>query len=582
VGFYTQVSNPLWVYPPSNEELVDQIVKNFHIHKGTAQILVSRGFTEIEQIHDYLYGRLPDLHDPSIFLDMNKAIERIIYALDHKEGILIYGDNDVDGMTGTALLTEFLRFIGARVFFYVPNRTSLTQNILLDALDYALKNSCKLIVTVDCGITAAKEIAKVAEKNVDVIVTDHHEPTAKIPHCLATLNPKVFDSVYPNREITGVGVAFKLAHALTSYLVEHGYDKAETIDLKSYLDLVALGTIADMGSLLGENRILVRYGLKQLDKTQRVGLVKLLEICELNIHELSSSDVASKIAPRLNSLGRIADPRKGVELLLIKDPITAAIIAKELDLNNIERKKIERKVSVDVDSSLSECPELVQDKAIILSSTDWHPGVIAIVTSRIAKTYHRPTILISSDGNVGKGSARTIREFPLLTSLKECSDILINFGGHDFAAGLTIKHENIPEFTERFIQSANAQLADSDVISKLKLDTELNFDALTFNFMESLNLLEPHGNENPQPIMYCKAKQIWPPKLVGKLHLKFYLEQEGRVLEGIGFGMGDRRDEFRKKGLKLEIAYTPQINTFQNKSSIQLLIRDCRIASEIK
>ena len=582
MGFYTQVSNPLWVYPPSNEELVDQIVKNFHIHKGTAQILVSRGFTEIVQIHDYLYGRLPDLHDPSIFLDMNKAIERIIYALDHKEGILIYGDNDVDGMTGTALLTEFLRFIGARVFFYVPNRTSLTQNILLDALDYALKNSCKLIVTVDCGITAAKEIAKVAEKNVDVIVTDHHEPTAKIPHCLATLNPKVFDSVYPNREITGVGVAFKLAHALTSYLVEHGYDKAETIDLKSYLDLVALGTIADMGSLLGENRILVRYGLKQLDKTQRVGLVKLLEICELNIHELSSSDVASKIAPRLNSLGRIADPRKGVELLLIKDPITAAIIAKELDLNNIERKKIERKVSVDVDNSLSEYPELVQEKAIILSSTEWHPGVIAIVTSRIAKTYHRPTILISSDGKVGKGSARTIREFPLLTSLKECSDILINFGGHDFAAGLTIKHEHIPEFTERFIQSANAQLADSDVISKLKLDTELNFDALTFNFMESLNLLEPHGNENPQPIMYCKAKQIWPPKLVGKLHLKFYLEQEGRVLEGIGFGMGDRRDEFRKKGLKLEIAYTPQINTFQNKSSIQLLIRDCRIASEIK
>ncbi len=582
MGFYTQVSNPLWVYPPPNEELVDQIVKNFHIHKGTAQILISRGFTEMGQIHDYLYARLPDLHDPSIFLDMNKAIERIIYALEHKEGILIYGDNDVDGMTGTALLTEFLRFIGARVFFYVPNRTSLTQNILLDALDYALKNSCKLIITVDCGITAAKEIAKVAEKNVDVIVTDHHEPTAKIPHCLATLNPKVFDSVYPNREITGVGVAFKLAHALTSYLVEHGYDKAETIDLKSYLDLVALGTIADMGSLLGENRILVRYGLKQLDKTQRVGLVKLLEICELNIHELSSSDVASKIAPRLNSLGRIADPRKGVELLLIKDPITAAIIAKELDLNNIERKKIERKVSVDVDSNLSECPELIQEKAIVLSSTEWHPGVIAIVTSRIAKTYHRPTILISSDGTVGKGSARTIREFPLLTSLKECSDILINFGGHDFAAGLTIKHENIAEFTERFIQSANTQLADSDVISKLKLDTELNFDALTFNFMESLNLLEPHGNENPQPIMYCKAKQIWPPKLVGKLHLKFYLEQDGRVLEGIGFGMGDRRDEFRKKGLKLEIAYTPQINTFQNKSSIQLLIRDCRIASEKK
>jgi single-stranded-DNA-specific exonuclease len=566
-----------WVYPEFDQETIDFITKEFHLHPTTARILHSRGITTKKQIHDFLYAQLPDLHDPYLFADIEKSILRIEHAIENSENILICGDNDVDGMTGTALLTEFLRMIGGSVFFYTPNRNELKRSIILDAVEYAREEKCKLLITVDCGITAAQDLQEAAEFNIDVIITDHHEPTHKIPHCLATLNPKLFDSNYPNRDLTGVGVAFKLIHGLTVYLVSKGKLEPSTIDLKSFLDLAALGTIADMGALLGENRILVRYGLKQLEKKERVGLAKLLSVCELDLRELVSSDIASKIAPRLNSLGRIADPKKGIELLLIKDPVEAEIIAKELDLNNIERQKIERQVNTDVEKILETTPEILKEKALIMDSDRWHPGVIAIVATRCAKQYNRPSVIIASDGKTGKGSMRSIREFPLLPSLKKLSHLLTNFGGHDYAAGLTIPVENIETFKKEFISIANEQLEEHDVQNKIYLDAPVDFEQITFNFMESLNLLEPHGNENPAPILYCTATQAWPPKVVGKTHLKFYLEQKGRLLEGIGFGMGHLKSKLRRKGLELRIAFTPQINEFLNKASIQLIIRDIQI-----
>ncbi len=575
-----QPQNPretFWVYPKIDPAWTKQIIDEFNIHPVTAQVLVSRGFESLDDIHDYLYAKLPDLLDPSLFPDMDKAVNRVFEAFRNKENILIYGDNDVDGITGASLLTEFLRYINANVFFYIPNRNSLKQSVMLDALDFALKNSCKLIITVDCGITAAEEIAEAVKQKVDVIITDHHEPTAKLPHCIATLNPKMLNSTYPNRDLTGVGVAFKLAHAITNALISTPEFPTSKIDLKRYLDLVALGTIADMGSLLQENRILVRYGLKQLRKTKRIGLTKLFNVCDLKITEITPIDIASKVAPRLNSLGRIADPTKGVDLLLIRDPIGAEELAKELDLNNIERQKIERRDSEDIEEYILKHPEVLKHKAIILSSTKWHPGIIPIITARITKQYNRPTIVISIDQGVGKGSIRTIPEFPLLSVLKEHSDLLINFGGHDFAAGLTIKEENIEAFKKRFLETADKQLQDQDILTKLHLDAKINFGDLTFDFMESLSLLEPFGNENPAPILHCEAKQIWPPKIVGKLHLKLYLEQNERHLEGIAFGMADKRPMLCKKNIILDLAFTPYINNFLNKSSIQLQIRDFKV-----
>ncbi|MDN3507168.1 MAG: single-stranded-DNA-specific exonuclease RecJ [Simkaniaceae bacterium] len=576
----TKEDESLWIYPPVDSPWNEKIINELSIHPVTAQVLVSRGFTNFDQIHDYLYAKLPNLLDPNLFPEMEKAVERVLLAGKNKETILIYGDNDVDGITGATLLTEFLNYIGIKALAYIPNRTSLNQSLMLDALDYASKNNCTLLITVDCGITSAEETQQAVKQKVDVIVTDHHEPTDQLPHCIATLNPKLKGSTYPNRDLTGVGVAFKLAHGITNTLIINGEMSPSKIDLKRYLDLVALGTIADMGSLLGENRILVRYGLRQMRLGKRIGLTKLFTVCEVNPSEVTTLDIASKLAPRLNSLGRIADPNKGVELLLNDDPGQAEILANELDLNNIERQKIERRNSEDVEAYIEKNPQIFKHRAILLYSDKWHPGIIPIITARIAKQYNRPTLIIAVDQGLGKGSIRTIPEFPILPILRENAKLLENFGGHDFAAGLTIKHENIETFRKAFIAGADKSLAERDIQSKLQLDAKIDFGELTFDFMESLNLLEPFGNENPPPVFYADAKQAWPPKVVGKSHLKFYLEQNDRMLEGIAFNMAHRRPQLLRKNLILRVAFTPQINTFLNKSSIQLQVRDFKVLED--
>ncbi len=575
---YDAAHHPVWDYPLNDPILKESIIKEFKIHPVIAQFLISRGFRSLKHIHDYLYGRLPELHDPFLMSQMPQAVERVCQALVNNENILIYGDNDVDGITGTTLLTEFLQDVGGSVFFYLSNRGMLRQSLIVEALEYALINHCTLLITVDCGITAATEIAHFAAHNIDVIITDHHEPTDKIPPCVATLNPKLVGNPYPNRDLTGVGVAFKLAHGVTNQLTAENKITNKKIDLKRYLDLVALGTISDMGSVLDtENRILVKYGMRQLKKGKRMGLLKLFSICDVDINDLSTFTIASRITPRLNSLGRIDDPRKGVQMLLVKNADLAEKMALELDLNNIERQKIERTMSIDVNSMLEEQTDILSNKAIIMMSEKWHPGVIAILSTRISKQYNRPTVMIAIDKGIGKGSIRSIRKFPLLETLKSCSSILINFGGHDFAAGLTLKEENIPEFKRLFLESANQKLSDADVMPQLNLDAEIKFSELTFDFMESAKLLEPYGNENLPPILYCDAWQVWPPKIVGKTHLKLYLEQEGgRVLEGVALNRGFQSKELRKKNLKLRIVFTPQINNY----SIHMLIRDFKILNQ--
>ncbi|MEI8301397.1 MAG: single-stranded-DNA-specific exonuclease RecJ [Chlamydiota bacterium] len=567
-----------WIEPKNDPKWQQAIIHEFNIHPVIAQVLVSRNFKNFADIHAYLYAKLPNLLDPALFIDMEKAVTRIYSALKAKEPVLVFGDNDVDGITGTALLVEFLRYIGIEAHFCMANRNTSTGGILTDAKQYALNHGCKLLITVDCGVTAGHEIAEFVNNGIDVIITDHHEPTAGIPHCIATLNPKLLHNTYPNRDLTGVGVAFKLAHALANDLIKTKEVSSLKVDLKRYLDLAALGTIADMGSLLGENRILVRYGLKQLKKTKRIGLTKLLDVCDVNEQDTTTIDIASKVAPRLNSLGRIADPVKGVDLLLMKDAAAAEALAKELELNNIERQRIERKDSEDIENYIAAHPEILTQKAIVLASPKWHPGIIPILTARISKQYNRPTLIIAIDQGIGKGSLRTIPEFPLLPTLKSNSHLLINFGGHDYAAGLSIDEKNIEAFTANFIEAASHSLKEADLIPKLYLDAKVKFEDLTFDFLESLHLLEPFGTGNSPPILYSEATQIWPPKIVGKIHLKLYLQQNDRVLEGIAFGLGDRRHEICKKNITLKVAFTPYVNNFLNKSSIQLLIKDFKEA----
>ncbi len=342
------------------------------------------------------------------------------------------------------------------------------------------------------------------------------------------------------------------------------------------MDLVALGTISDMGALIGENRILVRYGIRQLRKTKRIGLAKLVAICGIDMNELCSYTIASKIAPRLNSLGRIDDPRKGVELLLIRNAQIAEKMAQELDLNNMYRQQIERTMSVDVEDLFIQQPNIFAGKAIIIHSEKWHPGVIPILAMRLSKIYNRPTIVLAMDKDKGKGSLRSIPEFPLLDVLKECQDLLESYGGHDFAAGLIIKAANLKAFKQRFVNIAETKLHSIDVKTKLYIDAEVKFDDITFDLIESIKLLEPFGNENPQPVLYFNAKQAWPPRVFGKMHLKLYLEQNDRMFEGIAYGKSAMSSLIRKKNLMLSVAFTPQVSHFQGQS-IQLVIRDFKI-----
>jgi len=567
-----------WVFPKENPPLVQRINREFNINPVTAQILVSRGFSSMVEIHHYLYAKLPDLYSPSLMPQIDQAVDRLYRAIQDKESILVFGDNDVDGITGTVLLTDFFRRLGVTAFYSVPNRNQIKESLMSDAIETALEKGCKLIITVDCGLTSTDEVERADRYGIDVIVTDHHEPGSQNLRCVATLNPKLHHSTYPNRDLTGVGVAFKLAHALLSFLSVKGTIDPEEIDLKDMLDIVAIGTVADMGSLRGENRILVRYGLNQIPKTGRIGLLKLLNLSDLNAETITTGDIASKLAPRLNSLGRISDPMKGVELLLTRDFNVATHLVDFIDKKNQERQKIERRDSLEIEKMIEQYPDLLEGKAIVLFSKTCHPGIIAIIAARMSKLYNRPTAVITEDKGVLKASVRTIPEFPILPVLRDNESILMNYGGHDYAAGFTISPEKFPLFKERFILAAERSLSDKDLFPKLLIDAKVSFKDLTFDFLESLSLLEPFGVDNPAPTLFCEADQIFPPKVIGKVHLKFYLEENGRQLEGIGFNLASRRTELiKKKGSRLIVAFTPTINSYQEKTSIQLQIKDFQV-----
>lgn len=567
-----------WVYPSENQSFMQELIDRFHLPPAIARLFISRKFESADAVHRFLFGQLPDLHRPFLFSQMRRAVKRIMEAKEYNQSIMVFGDNDVDGMTGTTLLCQFLNHIGIKTFFRLADPKSTRATMILDVLPVLKKHDCKLLITVDCGITANSELKQISREGVDVIITDHHEPSAELPRVHAILNPKVEGDRYPNKQITGVGVAFKFAHAITEHMIKHRKLPKDYVDLKDYLDLVAMGTVADMAPLTEENRILVRYGLKKMSQSPRIGLTKLMEVAEVQSKDVDTTIIASKIAPRLNSLGRIADPHKGVELLLVDNPDQAEVMAQELDLFNLERQKIERTMTVDVEAMFDTTPQILKNHAIVLSSDQWHSGVIAILSTRISKMFNRPTIFLAIENGVAKGSLRSIPNFPLLSILKQCSHLLINYGGHDYAAGLSLEEKNIEEFKKFFIGKANESLSDEDVTPKLYLDAPISFTDLTFDLMEAIQLIAPFGNDNLPPVFYTTVHQKRPPKIIGKNHIKLYLVHEGLQLEAIGFGFADKLDELKEIGnASFDVAFTPQVNEFQQKDSIQLILRDYKL-----
>ncbi|KAA3634525.1 MAG: single-stranded-DNA-specific exonuclease RecJ [Calditrichaeota bacterium] len=536
------------------------------------KILCNRNIADAESVDRFLNPNMTDLIDPFELIGMQAGIDRLLKALFANEKVVVYGDYDVDGITATTLLYMVFNKLGAQVDFYLPNRLTEGYGLSRDSIDLAKENGASLIVTVDTGITAVEEVAYAQSIGIDVIITDHHEPGESLPIAAAIINPKQPDCTYKS-ELSGVGVAFKFAQALFRTLNQ---DEKE---LEEHLDLVALGTTADIVPLIGENRIFTKYGIKQIARTTKPGLKSLVFVSGLMGKDISTGQVVFILAPRINALGRLGDARQAIRLLSTKDERVASEIAKKLDEENKRRKQIDEKTLHEALAQMEDVVDLGEDNAIILANEGWHQGVIGIVASRLVEKYHLPTVMISvSDEGEGKGSARSIPGFHLCEALKECEHLLLRYGGHKYAAGLSISSENIEEFRKMFVEVSNRKLSEEDVIPKLNIDLELELTDIDDRFMQAIEAFSPFGPHNMRPIFMTRnCEVVGQPYVVGKNHLKMKVRKGDAIFDVIGFGFGDMARLISSKGCLVDIVYVLEYNTYNDITRKQIRLKDIKL-----
>jgi len=554
--------------------LKDVFCAELGVSPTTANILINRGIRKQEEAETFMRASLDDLVDPFTLKDMDRVVGRVIKALRSDEKIVIFGDYDADGITATALLVEFFKSLGKHADYYIPHRLEEGYGISLSALEKIHHDGVKLIITVDCGISSVEEVEAATRMGMDVIITDHHEPPEILPRAYAILNPCLKDSGYPFTGLAGVGVALKLAQGVLAGL--DGKDNAGPgIDprLIEYLDLVALGTIADVVPLRGENRILVKHGLHLLKEGRRLGIRKLKDVALVNGKTFTSTTIGFQMAPRLNASGRLGKAGVGVRLLTTDDPEEAAAIAEELDGMNRDRQKIEEVILDEARSIiLSEMDD--DSSTIVLSSDMWHQGVIGIVASKLVEEFYKPTVLISMNDDMGKGSARSIHAFHLYNGLDLCSRHLEGFGGHKYAAGLSIKRENLGPFKKDFESLVSGSLTPEDFIPSIKIDAELTIGELDWRLYEELSALDPYGAGNPEPVLEARRVEVLYPKLVGKNHVRMRMAQDGSVINSIGFNMGDIYQSLAMRKVRVDAAFCLGINEWQGEKRLQLHLKD--------
>ena len=563
-----------WVLrTPAAPELAVKLAVDLGVSETFARLLANRGFTTIEQVHDFLEPSMERLLDAFTMRDMDLAVTRVLRAVDDREQILVYGDYDVDGITSTSLLTATLTALGAKVTYFIPDRIRDGYGLSERGVDVARKRRVKLIITADCGITATNEVRLAKAAGIEVLVTDHHEPLGELPEAVAVLNPKRKDCPYPFKDLAGVGVVFKLVQGLAA----RRPDALPPSFVLGHLDLVALGTIADVVPLLGENRIFAKIGLEQLCTSEKPGIVALKEVAGLKTRRVESGHVAYILAPRINAAGRLGNAESGVRLLLSTEPHAAAVIAESLEEDNTNRKKIDESTLEDALAQLRTYgPEL--PPAIVLWSDRWHPGVLGIVASRLIERFHRPTILIACDGDEGKGSGRSVPGFDVHQALQECSEHLIGFGGHSYAAGLTILSENLEAFRTRLCSVVQNRIRPDDYIPKLAIDGPILLDDLNEALVQFLDRLSPFGIGNAEPLFIADDVRLAsPPMVVSRNHLKMSIRQNGREMDCIGFGMGHMAGPLSTEAGRISVAFVPTINVWQNRARLQLKLRDIQV-----
>lgn len=564
----------------AGEGLKEELSKGLGVSPIISHLLLNRGIRSLQEGKFFLFGTLRDLHDPFLLPDMEKAVERIWRGLEKNEHILIYGDYDVDGVTATSLLILFFRSLGKRVSYYIPYRLKEGYGLNADAIKAIRDKGVTLIITVDCGISSRQEIEYANSLGIDVIVTDHHEPPTSneigesLLPAYAVINPKRNDSRYPFPDLAGVGIAFKLAEAIAEKTVD-----SQLSTVNCYLDLVALGTIADLAPLTGENRILVREGLKLLEGTSNSGVLSLLEVSGLSGRTITAGNVGFMLAPRINAAGRLGRADMAVRLLTTEEKEEAKRLARYLDTQNKERQGIEEAISREARENIVE-GGLAERSFILLSSPDWHQGVIGVVASRIAEEFYRPTVLISMDNNgVGKGSARSIPGLNIYKALSQCASFLDRFGGHKYAAGLTILGDRIKVFQEKMEEVIAKEIDPDGFVPKLRIDAEVRLSEVTMPLAEELNLLSPFGVANPEPTLILRGLKTTYPRLVGKNHLKMtvFPSSGGRGVEAVGFHMGEALPGIMENGGTVDLAFFPQINEWGGKANLQLRLKDIRL-----
>jgi len=564
-----------WVIKEAGDNVVvKQLMNSLDVPHALANLMVQRGITNFEEARSFFRPSLDNLHDPFLMKDMNIAVDRISSAIYKNEKILIYGDYDVDGTTSVALLYSFLRNIYPNIDFYIPDRYKEGYGISSRGIDYAHANNCKLMITIDCGIKAVEKIKYASSLGLDVIICDHHFPGDTIPDATAVLDPKQPGCNYPYRDLSGCGVGFKLIQA---------YSRVNGIafeELVQYLDLVAISIASDIVPLTGENRIMAHFGLLQLNENPRMGIAKIIKDSEIR-KRISIEDIIFKIGPRINAAGRMESGNKAVELMISEDGLLAEEMSREIGNCNRDRRSVDRNITTEALRMISADPRHLNARTTVLYSPGWHKGVIGIVASRLIETHYRPTVILTESNGFATGSARSVTGYDLYQAIETCSDLLESFGGHMYAAGLTMKKENIALFAERFEEVVSKTIAEDQMVPQIVIDMELSFGDITEKFHRILEQFQPFGPDNLAPIFMTRnVYDTGAGRVVGQSaeHLKLDLCSEATgtsSIPAIAFGQGNMLPVI-KEGHPIDVCYSVEMNEFKGIRNLQLNIRDIR------
>ena len=558
------------------EALQQQLERELNISAAAARMLVVRNIQSAEEARAFIRPSLDKLHDPFLMKDMDKAVERLHQALTQNENILIYGDYDVDGTTAVAVMYRFLSPLTSRLDYYIPDRHNEGYGVSQQGIDYAAERGCTLIITLDCGIKAVEKLAYAKSKGIDVIVCDHHTPGDELPKAVAVLNMKREDCPYPYKDLSGCGVGFKLAQAYTQ---KYGLPFENLVLL---LQLLAMSIASDIVPITGENRILAHYGIKQMNQAPFTGLSAIIDVAGIENRKLTISELVYKIGPRINACGRMKSGRAAVELLLTDDPNFARQQAEEVNQHNEDRRDCDMETTKEALAMLEEDTTFAQRRSTVVYAPHWHKGVVGIVASRLTETYYRPTIVLTAgEDGIISGSARSVGGFDIYAAIDSCLDLLTNFGGHKYAAGLSMHIDNLPAFCERFEKYVATHIREDQLQPTLLVEAELELADITPAFYNVIRYLEPFGPGNPRPLFVSRNLiNHRDTRVVGKTgeHLRLDVTDRAYAITGIAFGRAEMAQHIQN-GNPVDICYELDENTFNNRTTIQMMVQDIKPCS---